>query len=154
MKYLLVFLLIGCGRYPDLNWVGDRWDAHLTPFVYDFIEDIEEYGVPAGKLGSLRVLKESTTAVRARQDDDEDLLGVCITFKYDERHIRTEIYVIENLSEDDLRHTLYHELTHCAYSIDHWGEKGDIQYHTINTEIFSWQERKDRHFNELLKRIN
>lgn len=151
MKYLLAFLLIGCGRYPELSQPGDGWDNHLTPYVYEFIEDIEFYNVPVGRLGTVKVIHEDTRTLH-RLSEEKSWVGVCLTSKYDDRRVRSEIYILEGLSEDELRHTLYHELTHCVYDAPHWGVKGDIQFPSISDKL-SWQERKDRHFETLIDYI-
>ena len=153
-KLLLALILAGCGT--DLRQPGDGWDERAKPIIREFTDDIKVYEIPLGKLGRILNIRQNSAklAEYASENPEEHLLGVClISTGSPGRLWRGEILILEDLDDETFRRVMYHELTHCVYELDHWGEEGDIQYPTVWIDVFSWEDAKGRHFRELKRRL-
>ena len=162
----LVLATVGCGGgvhqpYPGQNERARGWDEDLGRIALDFVADAEERGLPLGRLGGVTVIRSDTEVIEANQEemlDDEDrtLMGLCLRWwtGKDKRHYRAEIYIREGVVGGEvgnhaLERLMYHELTHCVYEQEHFGDPGDIMFPSMGTTVFGWDEARDRHFSML-----
>lgn len=152
MRYLLIFFLIGCGRPPYGMMGPDRWDSRLTKYVYEYMDDAEQHGLPPGLFGHITTIVFDTQKVYMLQSPAH--LGVCYMVEMNPgRFMRSEIYVVENLDEESLKRLMYHELTHCGYNVPHFGVQGDVMYPAIDTKTLPWETAKEKLFRELQVRL-
>lgn len=143
---LILTFVLGCGS-PSLKEKGDGWESDLRDIAIQFVTDATEYGVGAGRLGRIAVMKRDDSKLDL--DTEEPLAGICIVKSIEHtRRWRGEIYIRENLRGYTLWMVMYHELTHCMYKLDHWGEYGEIQ-HPIVGRVYSWEDAKEKHFTRL-----
>lgn len=155
MAVSLFVFVWGCGGVPDASKPGDVWEPALKEIALAYSDDAVSRGIPLGHLGQVYSMRFDTAMVQANASE-EDTIGVCIITEIVEgpgRYYRGEIYIEEGRTGNDLQRLMYHELTHCVYDQDHWGEPGDIMYPTIDDDTFTWDEARDRHFAELARRL-
>lgn len=155
MAAWLFTLVWGCRIEPPLHHDGDGWDENLRTIALDYAADAAEHDIPPGRLGQIYIIREDTAKVaEAATPEEPFVVGICVIAKgLHGRWFRGEIYVNEGLEEEMLRRVMYHELTHCVYEQEHWGEQGDIQYPTVDTVTFTWEEATERHWAELRSRL-
>lgn len=152
MRYFLILLLFGCGRQPHGMMGPDKWDERLAQYVYNYIDDAEQYGLPPGLFGRITTIIFDTQKVHMLQSPSH--LGVCYMVELNPgRFLRSEIYVIEEIDEESLKRLMYHELTHCGYNMPHFGNKGDVMYPVIDTKTLPWETAKEKLFLELKVRL-
>lgn len=161
MRALLLFgLLLSCGGETKIEYEGSHdggWHPVLREIALDFAADAAERELPIPSLGQVKTLQVDDARVAEAQASREQgvkLLGVCLAWGRG-RNYRGEVYIISGLEEDQdlLRRLVYHELTHCAYGLDHFGEDGDIMFPSLTTAIFGWEEARERLFAGIKERL-
>lgn len=152
VKILAFLLLVSCGqddydRAPD----GEGWDDDLRAYTEQFVSDAEKYGITPGLTGHVITMRKNSDVLKKLSKDfGYPLAGICLVYKSEsDRKMKSYIYILEGKSGSFTRFALYHELTHCAYELDHFGEPGDIAYDQVVKTDRTWDELKQKHFTDM-----
>lgn len=145
MRLFLLLLLVGCGSEE----IPYNIEPDLHDILIDFSKDAQSYGFGGGMLGRITIIERND---RALEDIDPTLAGVCEVYEDvsgSNRRMYLKITIRSEFYGERLKKLMYHELTHCAYSVDHWGESFDIQYPSVERSDVEWPDLVDRHFTTL-----
>ena len=107
MKYLILMLLIGCGKSPNKGYTTPQLQAIITEFEQDFDLNVDYPVVFVKTFSSPGVPNQ---------------IGVCIRNSF----IRT-VEILSTYEESNLLSPIvYHELGHCSLDLDHHESGLDI----------------------------
>lgn len=132
LAFLLALLsLIGCGQAPDADTVID---ADLRPFVDEFEAEAAKRHLVGGERWHIISITEGKTDVDSDLGDCTDGV-VTITARAKAK------------GEADLRATIWHEVAHCRYHVQHDPAPGRIMSAVASpAALVDWPARTDELF--------
>lgn len=128
MRIILILFTIlwGCKRPDETQIIEREIDTRLEHIVNDFFDQAKSHGVTTGFWPSVKEV------IMIDKIDDDKTVGVCYP-----NFIR-RIEILEGMEPLSEQSTVWHELGHCVYELDHHED-------TIMSEAnFSEQEYSER----------
>lgn len=115
MRYLLLLMLIGCGRIESTRSI----DPILEPYVNTFVEAAGDKAFYPSYW--------SVKLVDVVESDNPEVIGVCRT-ALDRFEIEIDRVRFLNLTEEFKNSLVFHEMTHCVFRKPHVEDPHNYMY--------------------------